>query len=84
MFQVPALVKYENGCFHFVDGTRDSFDVVMFCTGLQHNFPFLMENLKVPMKNLLWIDGLYKGSSFSHKNPLKVKAPHLEHISLRI
>lgn len=59
--EIPALVKFENGCFHFIDGSRDTFDVVMFCTGFQHSFPFLMENLKVPMRNLLWIDGLYKG-----------------------
>jgi len=59
--EVPGLVKFERGCFHFVDGSKDNFDVVMFCTGFQHNFPFLTEDLKVPMRNHLWIDGLYKG-----------------------
>lgn len=67
--EIPQLVKFENGVFHFVDGSTDTFDVLMFCTGYQHHFPFLTDNLALTgAKNKVFIDGLYKGVIL-HKNP---------------
>jgi len=66
--EIPGLVKYEHGYFHFVDGTKDQFDVIMFCTGYQHHFPYLMDDLRINGKNLCWFDGLYKGVMLN-KNP---------------
>lgn len=59
--EIHELLEYEDDCFHFQDGSSDTFDVVMFCTGYQHNFPFMTEEIRLEAKNLLFLDGLYKG-----------------------
>jgi len=67
--EIPQLVKFEDGLFHFADGSTDRFDVVMFCTGYQHHFPFLADEITLTdAKNLLHVDGLYKGVILN-KNP---------------
>ena len=65
---IPQFVKFENGLFYFIDGSTDTFDVLMFCTGYQHHFPYLTNELRLDGKNLLFIDGLYKGVILN-KNP---------------
>ena len=66
--EIPQFVKFENGLFYFKDGSTDTFDVLMFCTGYQHHFPYLTDELRLDGKNLLFIDGLYKGVILN-KNP---------------
>jgi trimethylamine monooxygenase len=67
--EIPQLLEYEDGYFHFVDGTKDTFDVVMFCTGYHHHFPYLTDDLQLENpKNLLFVDGLYK-MVVLNKNP---------------
>jgi len=67
--EIPQLMEYENGYFHFVDGSKDTFDVVMFCTGYQHYFPYMSDDIALQKaKNLCHVDGLYK-SVILNKNP---------------
>jgi len=67
--EIPQLVKFENGLFHFKDGSTDTFDVIMFCTGYKHHFPFLREECRLEgAKNKCWVDNLYKGVILN-KNP---------------
>lgn len=44
--EISQLVKYEDGKFHFKDGSSDTYDVIMFCTGYQHHFSFLTEDIR--------------------------------------
>jgi len=60
--EIPKVVKFENGMFHFVDGSSETFDVVMFCTGYQHHFPFLVDEIRITARNICFVDGLYKGT----------------------
>ena len=62
--QVSQLVRYENGQFHFSDGSAYSVDVVIFCTGYLHSFPFMADNIKLSATNVLYPDHLYKGIFF--------------------
>ena len=65
----PLLVKMEGSTAHFLDGsTKEGIDIILFCTGYQHSFPFLEESLTLQTQNKLWIDGLYKGLVW-HANP---------------
>lgn len=67
--EIPQLVKFEDDYFHFIDGSKDKFDVIMFCTGYKHHFPFLRQECKLEgAKNLCFVDGLYKGVILN-KNP---------------
>jgi len=66
--EIPQLDKYENGRFHFKDGSSDSYEVLMFCTGYQHHFSFLTEDIRLNAKNYLFVEDLYKGIILN-KNP---------------
>jgi len=57
----PLVTHIEGNKAFFIDGTSDFFDAVILCTGYQHKFPFLPDNLRVKTKNCLYPDGLYKG-----------------------
>ncbi|MEJ5054127.1 NAD(P)/FAD-dependent oxidoreductase [Sphingobacterium sp. MYb382] len=57
----PLVTHFEGNKAFFIDGTSDFFDAVILCTGYQHKFPFLPDNLRVKTKNCLYPDGLYKG-----------------------
>ena len=41
---------------------------MILCTGYQHHFPFLPDDLRLKTANRLWTDSLYKGVIFD-KNP---------------
>src|SRR5690606_38777470 len=45
-------------------------DAVIFCTGYQHKFPFLPDNLRLKTKNCLYPDNLYKGVVYEHNERL--------------
>lgn len=64
----PLLVKLENKTAHFLDGSKKDVDALILCTGYQHHFPFLPDDLRLKTANRLWADGLYKGVIFD-KNP---------------
>lgn len=60
--EIPQLEKFVDGKFHFKDGTTDTFDVIMFCTGYRYHYPFLPEGLRpLHPQNKVFVDELYKG-----------------------
>lgn len=59
--EVPQLVKFENDLFHFKDGTSCSADVLIFCTGYKHHYPFLSDNIRLETTSCGYPGSLYKG-----------------------
>lgn len=54
----------------FKDGTSQEYDAVIMCTGYQHKFPFLPDNLRLKTKNCLYPDNLFKGVVFQENEQL--------------
>jgi trimethylamine monooxygenase len=50
--------------FVFKDGSRGSFDGVIYCTGYKHHFPFLAPELQLQTNNRLVPNTLWKGILF--------------------
>ena len=44
-----------------LDGSTKEVDALILCTGYQHHFPFLPDDLRLKTANRLWADSLYKG-----------------------
>jgi trimethylamine monooxygenase len=59
--EVPLLLKVEGKTAYFKDGTSKEVDAIILCTGYQHHFPFLPDNLRLKTRNRLWPLGIYKG-----------------------
>lgn len=51
---------HQNTCT-FKDGSQKNVDAIILCTGYQHHFPFLPDELKLKTGNRLWPLRLYKG-----------------------
>ncbi|MGO1075758.1 NAD(P)-binding domain-containing protein [Inquilinus sp. CA228] len=64
----PLLVRLENRTAHFLDGSSKEVDALILCTGYQHHFPFLPDELRLKTANRLWSDSLYKGVVYD-RNP---------------
>ncbi len=63
--EVPLLTHFEEDIAHFKDGTSARYDAVIMCTGYQHKFPFLPDELRLKTKNNLFPDNLFKGVFFN-------------------
>jgi trimethylamine monooxygenase len=63
--EVPLLTHFEGDTAHFNNGHKEQFDAVIMCTGYQHKFPFLPDELRLKTKNNLYPDNLYKGIFFN-------------------
>jgi trimethylamine monooxygenase len=59
--EVPLLSKVEGRRAHFQDGTERDVDAIILCTGYQHCFPFIADDLRLHTGNVLYPDNLYKG-----------------------
>jgi len=59
--EVPLLTKVDGKTVHFKDGTSREVDAIILCTGYQHHFPFLPDDLRLKTANRLWPLGLYQG-----------------------
>jgi len=57
----PLLTKIDGKTVHFKDGSSKDFDAIILCTGYQHHFPFLDNDLKLRTHNRLYPPHLYKG-----------------------
>ncbi|MEM7179146.1 MAG: NAD(P)/FAD-dependent oxidoreductase [Pseudomonadota bacterium] len=66
--EVPALVKVEKNTATFKDGTTKDVDAIILCTGYQHYFPFMPDDLRLVTANRLATADLYKGVAFV-RNP---------------
>lgn len=65
--EVPLLTHFEGEIAHFNDGTSERFDAVVMCTGYQHKFPFLPDELRLKTNNCMYPDDLYKGIFFNYR-----------------
>jgi len=57
----PLLQKIVGKTAYFKDGSTKDVDAIILCTGYQHYFPFLPEDLRLKTANRLWPENLYKG-----------------------
>lgn len=57
----PLLVRLEGKTAYFKDGSSKVVDAIVLCTGYQHNFPFLPDDLRLKTNNRLYPLNLYKG-----------------------
>ena len=62
--EVPLLVKVDGNTAHFKDGTTRHIDAIILCTGYQHHFPYMAENLRLKTANRLATADLYKGVAY--------------------
>ncbi|WP_299969275.1 NAD(P)/FAD-dependent oxidoreductase [uncultured Roseobacter sp.] len=66
--EVPLLTHVDGKTAHFKDGSSRDVDAVILCTGYQHHFPFMAEDLRLKTANRLATADLYKGVAWVH-NP---------------
>lgn len=59
--EVPLLSRVDGNTVHFVDGTTRDVDAIVLCTGYQHSFGFVADDLRLRTQNVLYPDNLYKG-----------------------
>lgn len=64
----PMLLRVESRFAYFADGSHKAVDAIILCTGYQHHFPFLPDDLALKTRNRLWPLNLYKGV-FWEDNP---------------
>ncbi|MND33660.1 Phenylacetone monooxygenase [compost metagenome] len=57
----PQLQRVEGDLAFFADGSSKRVDAIILCTGYQHHFPFLPDELTLKTGNRLWPLGLYQG-----------------------
>lgn len=57
----PQLQRVEGDVAHFADGSSKRVDAIILCTGYQHHFPFLPDELTLRTDNRLWPLGLHQG-----------------------
>jgi trimethylamine monooxygenase len=62
--EVPLLKKVVGNTCTFKDGSTKEIDAIILCTGYQHHFPFMAEDLKLRTANRLATANLYKGVAF--------------------
>jgi len=66
--EVPILTHVDKDTAYFKDGSSKKVDAVILCTGYQHHFPYLPDDLRLKTKNRLATADLYKGVAWVH-NP---------------
>ena len=66
--EVPIITRVDGDMVHFKDGSSTRADAIILCTGYQHHFPFLPDDLRLITNNRLWPLGMYKGVVWE-KNP---------------
>ena len=57
----PLLTRMVGKTAIFGDGSSKQVDAIVLCTGYQHHFPFLPDDLRLKTNNRLWPLNLYKG-----------------------
>ncbi len=57
----PLLKRVEGNTAYFKDGSSTEVDAIVLCTGYQHHFPFLPNDLTLRTRNRLYPADLYKG-----------------------
>ncbi|MGC3937621.1 NAD(P)-binding domain-containing protein [Roseobacter sp. EG26] len=62
--EVPLLTHLDGRTAHFKDGSSRDVDAIILCTGYQHHFPFMADDLRLKTANRLATADLYKGVAF--------------------
>ncbi len=62
--EVPLLTHVDGTTAHFKDGSTREVDAIVLCTGYQHHFPFLADDLRLRTNNRLYPRNIYKGIFF--------------------
>ena len=62
--------KVDGNTAFFKDGQKQLVDVIIYCTGYLHHFPFMEDSLKLKTANVLYPLGLYKGVVFQNNHDL--------------
>ena len=63
--EVSLLTHIEDNIVHFKDGSRKKVDIIVFCTGYRHHFPFITDQLRlITSRSQLHPSQLYKGILF--------------------
>lgn len=57
----PLLLRMQGNTAHFADGSSKDVDAIILCTGYQHHYPFLPDELSLRSRNRLYPPDLYKG-----------------------
>ena len=65
--ELPLLTRIEGKTVTFSDGRQRDFDSIILCTGYQHHFPFLADDLRLATRNRMYPDHLYKGIFFQNQ-----------------
>lgn len=66
--ELPLLMKVEGNTATFKDGSKRDVDAIILCTGYNHHFPFIDEELRLKTNNRLYPVNLYSGVVWEH-NP---------------
>lgn len=66
----PLIEKIEGSKVTFKDGFSNEYDIIVWCTGYKHEFPFMEERLRLKTANLMYVDGLYKGVVYQNQPEL--------------
>jgi len=66
--ELPLLEKVEGNTATFKDGSKREIDAIILCTGYNHHFPFIDEELRLKTNNRLYPVNLYNGVVWEH-NP---------------
>ncbi|MEO6682395.1 MAG: NAD(P)/FAD-dependent oxidoreductase [Ginsengibacter sp.] len=61
----PLVTHFEEDVAFYRDGSTEKFDAVIMCTGYQHKFPYLPDNLRLKTNNNLYPNHIYKGIFFN-------------------
>ena len=59
--EAPLLTHVDGNTAHFADNTQRNVDAIIMCTGYQHYFSFLPDELTLRTHNRLYPEKLYKG-----------------------
>ena len=57
----PGIKKIEGNKITFGDGYEAEFDVIVYCTGYKHVYPFLEKSLQLQCTSAYYLPHLYKG-----------------------
>jgi trimethylamine monooxygenase len=58
--EVPLVIKIDKETVYFKDNSSQEFQAIIFCTGYEHYFPFLDDNLRLKSTSSLFPPDLYK------------------------
>jgi hypothetical protein len=81
--EVPLLTKMDGNTAHFADGTTQQVDAIVMCTGYQHSFGFVEDDLRLRTLNVLYpeklLDAVGVGLALDQLQPLLVLVGVAEH-----